>query len=388
MTTVFNSNATNNLDASIFFDSGGSLGIARYDQVKYPELEHLTEKQIGVFWTPQEVDISSDKGQFALLHPGQQHIFSSNLKRQILLDSVQGRSPSMLFTAITGLPEMEVWAQTWSFMETIHSRSYTHIIQNVYNHPGEVFDTMLDIPEILACAEDIAKYYDDFLEYSTVYQLLGYGKHRLETLDEDYDIPTYKYYDINEYDLKKKLYLAIAAVNILEGVRFYVSFACSWAFGEMGIMEGNAKIIKLICRDENLHLASTQKLLRTILIEDDPIYARIREDTKSEVIEMFEAAAKQEKDWARYLFQHGSIIGLNEEILCLYVDYITAHRMKGAGYNPTFEYPKSNPLPWTDGWISSKSSQPAPQETENPSYLGTNALDANVNMEAFSEFDL
>lgn len=383
--TVFNTKATNHLNAKIFFDEGGSLGVARYDQVKYPELEHLTKKQIGFFWTPEEVDVSKDRSDFRSLEAGEQHIFTSNLQRQIVLDSVQGRSPTLVFTPICGLPEMEVFTQAWAFMETIHSRSYTHIIQNIYSHPGEVFDNMMDIPEIVACAADISRYYDDFAEYSLVYQLLGYGEHSLITKTDG--VSKVKNYNINEYDLKKKLFLTLASVNILEGIRFYVSFACSWAFAENRLMEGNAKIIKLICRDENLHLSATQKLMRTILIEDDPIYARIKEDTREEVEKMFLDAAEQEKDWAKYLFKDASIIGLNEDLLCRYVDYITSHRMRSAGYTPNFMAPKSNPLPWTADWISSKGSQPAPQETEITSYV-SGALDTNIEKNAFAGIEL
>lgn len=357
--TVFNLDAPNNLTAKMFFDEAGGPGIARYDQVKYPEIEHLTDKQIGFFWRPQEVDLNTDRGDFQKLTPHEKHIFTSNLKRQILLDSVQGRAPSITFAPVTSLPEMETWAQTWAFFETIHSRSYTHIIRQVYPNPGVVFDTINGIQEIIDCAKDISAHYDVFIRASQMYQLFGVGTHTINGKKVVVDL----------YDLKKKLWLVINSVNILEGIRFYVSFACSWAFAETKRMEGNAKIIKLIARDENLHLGATQQLLRTILVSDDPDFITIRDECQEEVRLMFETAISQEKAWAHYLFRDGSMLGLNEEVLCDYVDYIGANRMKAIGLKPEFDFPARDPLPWTASWISSKTVQVAPQETEITSYV-------------------
>lgn len=375
--SVFNLQATDHLSAKLFFDPNGSVDIARYDTVKYPELEALTTKQLGFFWKPEEVDLNTDRGDFQKLTPHERHIFTSNLKRQILLDSVQGRSPTQTFGPITGLPEMEVWAQTWAFFETIHSRSYTHIIRQVYPNPGEVFNTIKDIQEIADCAKDISRYYDDFIEASTWYQLLGAGTHTINGQKKVVDL----------YELKKKLWLTVMSVNILEGVRFYVSFACSWAFAENKRMEGNAKIIKFIARDENLHLASTQKLLRTIMPSDDPDFERIRIETEAEVIQMYKLAMEQEKTWAKYLFKDGSIIGLNEALLCDYVDYIGYHRMKAVGLTPDFKAPARDPLPWTASWISSKSVQVAPQETEISSYI-VGGVKQDVDSDSFGGFKL
>ena len=357
--SVFNLKDLNHLKAKMFFDPAGTVDIQRFDEVKYPELEDLTDKQLGFFWRPQEVDLNSDRGDFAKLSDHEKHIFTSNLKRQILLDSVQGRAPTQTFAPITSLPEMEVWAHTWAFFETIHSRSYTHIIRNVYSDPGIVFDTMKDIREIVDCAKDISEHYDSFIEASMYYQLLGEGKHKVNGKDVVIDM----------YELKKKLWLTLMSVNILEGVRFYVSFACSWAFAENKRMEGNAKIIKFIARDENLHLASTQNLLRNILVKDDPDFVKIKAETEEEAKRMYQSAIDQEKAWARYLFKDGSIIGLNEALLADYVDYIAGQRMRGVGLTPDFKVPSRNPLPWTQSWISSKSVQVAPQETEISSYV-------------------
>jgi ribonucleoside-diphosphate reductase beta chain len=378
--TVFNAKASHHLTAKMFFDPNGTVGIARYDQVKYPELEHLTIKQLGFHWKPEEVDLNTDRGDFQKLTDHEKHIFTSNLKRQILLDSVQGRSPTAVFNSITALPEMETWATTWAFFETIHSRSYTHIIQNIYPNAGDVFDTMSDIKEIADCAKDISAYYDDFIEESLIYQLLTAGKKHVINGRE-------KVSKADLYQLKKKLWLTIMSINILEGIRFYVSFACSWAFAENKRMEGNAKIIKLIARDENLHLSSTQKLIRSILPADDSDFEKIRKETEVECMEMFKSAMAQEKAWARYLFKDGSIIGLNEALLSDYVDYIGFQRMKAIGMTPDFKAPARDPLPWTNSWISSKSVQVAPQETEITSYV-VGGVKQDINDGDFGGFEL
>lgn len=375
--SVFNLNASNHLTAKMFFDPSGPVDIQRFDQVKYQELEHLTSQQLGFFWRPEEVDLNTDRGDFAKLTDHEKHIFTSNLKRQILLDSVQGRSPTQAFGNITSLPEMETWAQTWAFIETIHSRSYTHIIRNVYANPGEVFDTMKDIQEIVDCAKDISANYDDLIEASKWYELLGEGTHTVNG----------KKITVDLYDLKKKLWLCLMSVNILEGVRFYVSFACSWAFAENKRMEGNAKLIKFIARDENLHLAGTQNLLRNILKLDDPDFIKIAAETEDQCIAMYLSAIAQEKAWAKYLFKDGSIIGLNESLLNEYVDYIAGTRMRGVGLKPPFTVPARNPLPWTSSWIASKSVQVAPQETEISSYV-VGGVKQDADIDAFNTFQL
>ncbi len=340
-----------------FLDPSGGLGMQRYDTLKYRQFDKLTDKQLGFFWRPEEVDVLRDAKDFKDLTPHEQHIFTSNLKRQILLDSVQGRGPNLAFLPLATLPELETWIETWAFNETIHSRSYTHIIRNVFSDPGKVFDEMLDIEEIITCAQNITRYYDDLITYSTWYQMLGVGIHTVNG----------RKVEINVYELKKKLWLALASVNVLEGIRFYVSFACSWAFAELKKMEGNAKIIKFIARDENVHLAFTQQMLK-ILPTDDPDYARIRLETQAEMISMYEGAMEQEKNWARYLFKDGSMIGLNQQLLSDYVDWIGHKRMTAVGL-PTSTKGGSNPLPWTQKWIAGAEVQVAPQETEISSYV-------------------
>jgi ribonucleoside-diphosphate reductase beta chain len=352
--SVFKKNQISHARQPMFF--GEPVAVARYDHVKYPSFDKQTDKMLGFFWRPDEVDVSKDAIDFDRLTAHEKHIFTSNLKRQILLDSVQGRGITEALTPYTSLPEIEVVGVTWEFFETIHSRSYTHIIRNVYPNPSKVFDEMMDVPEILECAADIAKYYDDFIEYAKLYEIATEGKYEI------------KDFQPNERELKTKLWLCINSINILEGIRFYVSFACSWAFAELKKMEGNAKIIKFICRDENLHLAVSTAMLKN-LVKEDPEFADIREETREEVTKMFEAAVEQEKKWADYLFQDGSMIGLNARLLKEYIEWIGAKRMRSVGYEPSWSVSRTNPLPWTEKWIGGGSVQVAPQETEITSYV-------------------
>lgn len=349
-------NRADNSKVNMFLDKSGTTTVARYDNIKYRMFDRFTETQLGFFWRPQEIDITRDQKDFRSLTEHEQHIFTSNLKRQIILDSVQGRAPNLALLSLCSLPELEVWIQTWSFFETIHSKSYTHIIRNVYSDPSKVFDNMLDIPEIVNCSNDITKYYDELINYSQWYHLLGEGKHEVDG----------RPIAIDQYELKKKLWLCINSVNALEGIRFYVSFACSWAFAELKKMEGNAKIIKFICRDENLHLGSTQSLIK-LLPKDDKDFAKIAKETEKECIDIFVKSVEQEKAWAEYLFKDGSMIGLNAELLKDYVEYIAMLRIEGIGLESPYKV-KSNPLPWTLKWISGKEVQVAPQEVELSAY--------------------
>jgi ribonucleoside-diphosphate reductase beta chain len=359
--SVFDKKKSDPTSAKVFLDN--TVNVARYDKQKYPHFEKLTDKQLGFFWRPEEVDAVRDAKDFKALSDHEQHIFSSNLKRQILLDSVQGRSPNVAFLPIISLPEIETWIETWSFFETIHSRSYTHIIRNVYADPSVVFDEMLDIKPIVACSNEISKYYDDLIEYSSWYNLLGEGIHRVirANTTEPEEI------DISRFELKRKIWNCIMSVNILEGIRFYVSFACSWAFAELKKMEGNAKIIKLIARDENLHLASTQHLLKT-LIKDDKDFAKIAKQEHDNNVQMFVEAIDQEKEWADYLFKDGSMIGLNAKLLSDYIEWIGHKRMLSVQLTSPYKG-GSNPLPWTQKWIQGQDVQVAPQETEITSYV-------------------
>lgn len=368
-------NKADHTKVTAFLDPTGGPTIQRYDTLKYKNFDKLTDKQLGFFWRPEEVDIYQDAKDFKGLTEHERHIFTSNLKRQILLDSVQGRAPVEEFSPIVSLPEIENWIQTWTFSETIHSRSYTHIIRNVYSNPSKIFDELMDIPEIMDCAGDISKYYDNLIETSAYYNLLGVGTHTVNGKKVVVDL----------YELKKLLWLTLMSVNILEGVRFYVSFACSWAFAELKKMEGNAKIIKLIARDENLHLASTQMLLKT-LKKDDPDFITIAEETEAECIQMFVDAVDQEKQWAQYLFKDGSMIGLNTELLSNYIEFICSRRMNNVNLKSPYSV-KSNPLPWTQKWISGAEVQVAPQETEITSYV-SGGTKQDVDKETFKGFSL
>jgi len=370
MSTVFNAADKRDHTKSLaFLDPKGGVSIQRYDTLKYKQFDKLTDKQLGFFWRPEEVDILRDAKDFKEISPHEQHIFTSNLKRQILLDSVQGRAPIVAFGPICSLPELETWITTWTFSETIHSRSYTHIIRNIYANPSKIFDEMMDIAEIIDCAGDITRNYDELIAFNTnmatdpvAYNGLG-----------------------NDYDHKKALWLALMSVNILEGVRFYVSFACSWAFAEVKKMEGNAKIIKLIARDENLHLAGTQALLK-ILPKDDPDFIKIEQECREDALRLFDEAVQQEKSWAEYLFRDGSMIGLNCQLLHDYVEFIANKRMQAVGLGQPYPC-KNNPLPWTQKWIAGAEVQVAPQETEITTYV-IGGTKQDVDGESFKGFSL
>ena len=356
---------------------GRSVNVARYDKQKYPIFEKLIEKQLSFFWRPEEVDLSTDRKDFMALPEHEQHIFLSNLKYQTLLDSVQGRSPNVAFLPIVSIPELETWFETWAFSETIHSRSYTHIIRNIVTEPSKVFDTIVTNPEIVERAEAVTRLYDELIELVNVYTIHGEGKH---TIDGNL-------VDATLYNIKTKLYLTLVSVNVLEAIRFYVSFACSFAFAERAVMEGNAKIIRLIARDEALHLTGTQHMINIMASgADDPDFNQIAIEQKEEVIKLFRDAAEQEKSWAEYLFSHGSMIGLNARILGDYVEYITNVRMKALGLEEIFEN-RANPLPWMNSWLVSDNVQVAPQESEISSYL-VGQIDNEVGDEDFEGFDL
>ncbi|KES17827.1 Ribonucleotide reductase, beta subunit [Gilliamella apicola SCGC AB-598-B02] len=356
---------------------GQPVNVARYDQQKYEMFEKLIEKQLSFFWRPEEVDISQDRIDYAALPEHEKHIFISNLKYQTLLDSIQGRSPNVALLPLISIPELETWVETWSFSETIHSRSYTHIIRNIVNDPSVVFDDIVTNKEIQKRAGDIAGYYDDLISYASYYNLLGEGKHTVNNRTITIDLR----------ELKRKLYLCLMSVNALEAIRFYVSFACSFAFAERELMEGNAKIIKLIARDEALHLTGTQFMINTLRSgEDDPEMAEIAKECEQDCYELFLQAANQEKEWAGYLFESGSMIGLNKDILCQYVEYITNIRMQAVGLKLPFQV-KSNPIPWINNWLVSDNVQVAPQEAEMSSYL-VGQIDAEINEDDLSDFKL
>ena len=375
--TVFNTDQVNTKKQPMFF--GKPLGIQRYDSYKYPVFDKLTTQQLGYFWRPEEVSLQKDRGDYQTLRPEQKHIYTSNLKYQIMLDSVQGRGPGLAFLPYCSLPELEACMTVWEFMEMIHSRSYTYIIKNIYSDPSEVFDTIITDERILERAKSVTESYDDFINAAQSYGSSNQWMYQLE------QVPLAKE-TLN--DVKRKLYRAIANVNILEGIRFYVSFACSFAFGELKLMEGSAKIISLIARDENQHLAITQNILNKWKEGDDPEMKQIMKEEEEWTYKMFDRAVNEEKKWADYLFKDGSMIGLNDKLLQQYVEWIANRRLKAIGLKAKYDISaNNNPLPWTQHWISSKGLQVAPQETEVESYV-VGGIKQDVKANTFSGFKL
>jgi ribonucleotide reductase beta subunit family protein with ferritin-like domain len=363
--TIFNQEKVDFTKQPMFF--GEDQNTQRFDVYKYPVFDKLTQTQLGYFWRPEEVSLQKDRADFQNFRPEQKHIFTSNLKYQTLLDSVQGRGPVIAFLPYVSLPELESCIVTWDFFETIHSRSYTHIIKNIYPNPSEVFDTIVDDEQILKRATSVTKHYDDFIEYAKQWDVNGKGSTKI---------------------LKKKLFLAMVNVNLLEGLRFYVSFACTFAFGELKLMEGSAKILSLIARDESQHLAISTHILKNWMAGDDKEMKTIIKECDGEVIKMFKAVVEEEKAWSNHLFKDGSIIGLNEKLLGNYVEWTANKRLKALGYDPLYDQPAgTNPLPWTQHWLSSKGMQVAPQETEVESYI-VGGIKQDVKKGQFSKFKL
>lgn len=348
----------------MFFGTG--MNIQEYADPRLPVFEKADNQMMSFFWRPEEVGLQKDRGDFKRLTQGEQFIFISNLKYQILLDSIQGRGPLLAFLPIITLPELEASVITWGFFEKLHSRSYTHMIRNLFANPSDVTDHILDVPEIMERASSIGGYYDDFI--SSMHKYL---------VDST---------SVTMKTLKRKLYLALMSINILEGIRFYVSFACNFAFGENKTMEGTSKIMGLIARDEAQHLGLTQTMLKYFRDGTEGAgWQTIVEECAPVSTQMFEVAAQQEKDWADYLFSNGSMIGLNSTVLHMYIDHITNKRMRAVGLTPAFA-PTKNPLGWMDHWLNSKSVQVAPQETEIESYQ-IGAINANVSDDDFDDLD-
>lgn len=362
--STFNKKSVNAMLQPMFF--GEPVNVARYDQQAYPVFEKLIDTQLSFFWRPEEVDLSLDRKDFMLMPEHERHIFLSNLKYQILLDSVQGRSPNAVFLPVCSLPELETWIETWSFSETVHSRSYTHIIRNIVNDPGLIFDDIMVNEMIMKRAESVTKLYDDFFNRMTQNEALG-----------------------REYSREDKTVFIklMMSVNILEAIRFYVSFACSFAFGERKIMEGNAKIIKLIARDEALHKGSTQQILKIWRDGHDGLEMAVLYNellTDGTFDELFDEAVAQEEEWSDYLFKDGSMIGLSSAILKQYLYYV-ADKSREQLSMPKRYGSSGNPLPWMSTWLTSDNVQIAPQESEKPDYL-TASLDNDIGDADFKGF--
>jgi ribonucleoside-diphosphate reductase beta chain len=373
--STFRQDQTDTLTEPMFM--GNSVNVARYDQQRHPIFEHIIEKQLSFFWRPEEIDVSKDRADWQSLTDCERHIFISNLKYQTLLDSVAARSVNVCLLPLVSLPELETWIETWAFAETIHSRSYTHIIRNLFANPAEVFDDIVLNENIIERAADISKYFDEIIMMSQIYNIQGEGTYEIEG----------RQVEVTSLNIKRRLYMAICAINALEAIRFYVSFACSFAFAERELLEGNAKIIRLIARDEALHLTGTQHMLNLWADgRDDPEMATVAKEMHEEGRQLFMDVVEQEKAWADYLFKDGSMIGMNAAILKQYVEYIANQRLLAIGYDAPFEI-KTNPLPWMNSYLVSDNVQVAPQEAEISSYL-VGQVDASVDSSDFADMEL
>lgn len=372
MSTVFNTNPVDVLKEPMFFGSG--LGIARYDIQRHKVFEDLTEKQLSFFWRPEEVNLMMDAAQFNKLPQYQQDIFTNNLKYQSLLDSIQGRAPSAVLMSLISDPSLDTWVATWTFSETIHSRSYTHIMRNLYTDPSKVFDEIVLDEDIMKRAESIGRYYDDVLkktrEWENAKEFVELAK---ESTDADFRLNrAIKQEAEAKRALMKSLYLCLHVINALEAIRFYVSFACTFNFHKnMEIMEGNAKIMKFIARDEQLHLKGTQYIIRQLQLgTDGDEWVKIAQECEQEAVDIFMEVNRQEKDWAVHLFKDGDVPGLNTNSMWSFIDYLTVSRMKQCGLPcPITDAPVKHPYPWIREYLNSDNVQSAPQEVELSSYL-------------------
>lgn len=337
-------------DRKIFFSAKGH-GIARYDVVNHDIFLKLDAKMKGFYWRAVEIDVSREKNDFDNNATEEDRfVFTSNLKRQIVLDTVQGRAPTTVFLPHCTDPALENCITTWAFFETIHSESYTHIIRAIYSDPKVIFDDLPNISEIVDCASEITEAYENCIVNPT----------------------------------KENLWLALMAANALEAIRFYVSFICTFSFLERGIFEGSAKIVKMIARDENEHLALVQHILKT-LVATDPEFAEISVRCKDKAIAIFKSAAEQEKNWVKYLFSRGPILILSEQTMIKYIDeYLVPRRMNAAGLSNDKSYKGKNPFPWSEKHFSNAKTQVAPQEVELASYVSS-SLNNNLNNEQISD---
>lgn len=345
MKTVLNRNIISHRDQPLFL--GEDLSLQRYDNPKHKVFLDLFNKQLEFFWRPEEISIAKDRNDFQALQEHEKFIFTSNLKFQTMLDSVISRGANTLLEYVSN-PELEACINVWQMFETIHSYAYTYIIQNVYPNPSEILDSILEDQEILK---------------------------RAETVTRDYDL-----LKVCGDDVKRQIYLTLVSINILEAVRFYVSFVCAFAFGENKTMIGNADIIKLIKRDEGTHLQITQSILNILRSDPSEGFQDTIKECEVFAVQMFAEAAEEEKAWANYLFSKGSLRGLNANILHGYIEWLCNNRMKNIGLPELFPGAKNNIRGWIDNWFGSENQfvQVAPQESEIISYkisASTNDLD-------------
>ncbi|HCN7863846.1 TPA: ribonucleotide-diphosphate reductase subunit beta [Escherichia coli] len=362
--TVFNREHVDIMNEPMFLGSG--LGIARYDIQRHQVFEELIEKSLSFFWRPEEISLATDRIQYLNMGDVEKRFFTENLKYQTLLDSIQGRAPSAAFGPIVSDPTLDTWLQTWTFSETIHSRSYTHIMRNCFIDPASEFDQIIDNPAIMKRAESIGKYYDDVLVKIREYEDAKESFSR--SSENEFDLDAYSdsisYVKETKRNLMASIYLCAHCVNALEAIRFYVSFACTFSFAERGLLEGNAKIMKFIARDEQLHLKGTQYIIRQWQTGvDGDEWKQIAEELEGEATKIFLDVVEQEKEWVDHLFAMGAIPNLSPEILKTYVEYLADSRMRAAGLKSPFSV-RRHPLPWMRKWLNSDEVQNAAQEVE------------------------
>ena len=342
------STKTDYLQRKMFLDPAGPVTIQRFEEVKYPKIANFETTARGFFWVPEEISLTKDSGDFKDASDAVKHIFTSNLLRQTALDSLQGRGPSQIFTPVASLPELEALVYNWTFFETnIHSRSYSHIIRNIYNVPKEVFNSIHDTKEIVNMASSVGEYYD-----------------RLHIINcrKEVGVATEEYVHI------KAIWLALHASYALEAFRFMVSFATSLAMVENRIFIGNGNIISLILQDELLHKSWTAYIINQV-VKEDPRFAQVRDECHEEVVEIYKDVIREEKEWADYLFQKGPVIGLNANILKEFLDYTAHDALKQIGIKYWNPAPKTTPIPWFNKHTDTSKKQSALQETESTSYV-------------------
>ncbi len=343
---------TDYTNRKMFLDPAGPVTIQRFEEVKYNKIADFEKTARGFFWVPEEISLTKDANDFKDASDAVKHIFTSNLLRQTALDSLQGRGPSQIFTPVVSLPELEALVYNWTFFETnIHSRSYSHIIRNIYNVPKEVFNTIHDTKEIVDMASSVGKYYDDL--------------HRLNCLKEAAD-PTKE--AVLEPAHIKAIWLALNASYALEAFRFMVSFATSLAMVENKIFIGNGNIISLILQDELLHKGWTAFLINQV-VKEDPRFAKAKQECEAEVYQLYMDVIREEKEWADYLFKMGPVIGLNANILKDFVDYTAVNALKDIGIKYQSPAPKSTPIPWFNKHSDTSKKQTALQESESTNYV-------------------
>ena len=339
---------TDYLSRKMFLDPAGPVTIQRFEEVKYKKIADFDTTARGFFWVPEEISLSKDANDFKDASDAIKHIFTSNLLRQTALDSLQGRGPSQVFAPVVSLPELEALVYNWTFFETnIHSRSYSHIIRNIYNVPKEVFNTIHDTNEIISMASNVGDYYDKL-------HVINCRKELGETIDEKEHI--------------KAIWLALHASYALEALRFMVSFATSLAMVENKIFIGNGNIISLILQDELGHKDWTAYIINQV-VKEDPRFAQAKQECEAEVYQLYMDVIREEKDWANYLFQKGPVIGLNANILKDFVDYTAADALKQIGIKYGQPAPKSTPIPWFNKHSDTSKKQTALQESESTNYV-------------------